>query len=592
MLHLQRIPILTYHSLNARGRTYETNDHVALERDLIALKTHGFRVLGLSTLVDWFVAGELDQRVAGRTCAITFDDGVLHDFVDFYHPDQGLLKSFARILSDAAEAHLQGWEAVPVTSFVIASPEARAILDVECIAGRNQWHDDWWQEAIDHHNFDIGNHSWNHTHPTLSEVQKEPETAGNFFCIDSPERAKQQVLDAERYLEMKLGESRSRLFAYPYGHVPDYLRDEFFPAQEERFKAAIATGGDYFCQLSSRWAIPRFVCGEDWKTPSDFEAILLDAVDGSSARKPQWMLRSESLADASAQHDEQSENTLQNMPAAPPRRKDSAGGAGSAHVTPNEPPLPQHRNSETAPFFLVGCVRSGTTLLRNLLRQHPNLESPEETHFFRWPHSFGTGDFTNIQRHNETLRAHREMDGVDERQYFSLLAEATSRRGLQDGYAKLYMEARDSGALRWFDKTPQNIYGILLLSAVYPDAKFVHIVRHPLNVVSSLRAGKVMGPHTLQAGINTWSEAVSIAAKFQSAWPDRIHTLTYENLTTSPKSALHTLLDFLGEAATSNPFDVSQVHPEKNLHEEQLSESERVMIREQLAAEMTYYGYV
>ena len=128
--------------------------------------------------------------------------------------------------------------------------------------------------------------------------------------------------------------------------------------------------------------------------------------------------------------------------------------------------------------------------------------------------------------------------------------------------------------------------------AAYPDAKFVHIVRHPLNVVSSLRAGKVMGPHTLQAGINTWSEAVSIAAKFQSAWPDRIHTLTYENLTTSPKLALHTLLDFLGEAATSNPFDVSQVHPEKNLHEEQLSESERVMIREQLAAEMTYYGYV
>ncbi len=592
MILLQLIPILTYHSLNTRGRTYETNDHIALESDLAALKAHGFLVMRLSTLVDWFVAGRLDQRLPGRTCAITFDDGVLHDFVDFYHPDQGLLKSFARILSDAAEAHLPGWEAVPATSFVIASPEARAILDVECIAGRNQWHDHWWQEAIDHHNFDIGNHSWNHTHPTLPEVQKEPGTAGNFFCVDSPERAEQQVLDAERYLEMKLGESRSRLFAYPYGHVPEYLRNEFFPAQEERFQAAIATGGDYFCQSSSRWAIPRFVCGEDWKTPSDFEAILVDAVDGISARKLHRTPRSETLADASSQHDEESENTLQNRLPAPPPSMVGAGGAGADNVTPIELPPPQHRNNETAPFFLVGCVRSGTTLLRNLLRQHPNLESPEETHFFRWPHSFGTGDFTHIQQHNETLRAHRELDGVDELQYFNLLAEATSRRGLQDGYAKLYMQARDSGALRWFDKTPQNIYGILLMSAVYPDAKFVHIVRHPLNVVSSLRAGKVMGPHTLQAGINTWLEAVSIAAEFQSAWPDRIHTLTYEDLTTSPELVLHTLLDFLGEAAPANLFDVSQVHAERNLHEEQLSEAERAMIRKQLAGEMAQYGYV
>ncbi len=589
---MQLIPILTYHSLNARGRTYETNDHVALERDLIALKAHGFRALPLPTLVDWFVAGELDQRLAGRTCAITFDDGVLHDFVDFYHPDQGLLKSFARILSDAAEAHLPGWETVPATSFVIASPEARAILDVECIAGRNQWHDYWWQEAIDHHDFDIGNHSWNHTHPVLPEVQKEPGMAGNFFCIDSAERAKQQVLDAERYLERQLGESRSRLFAYPYGHVPDYLSDEFFPAQEGRFKAAIATGGDYFCQSSLRWAIPRFVCGEDWKTPSDFEAILLDAVVRSSAREPQRMPRLETLSNNSSQHDERSESTLQSNPAVSLSRKDSAETAGPVPVTPSEPPPPQNRNNETVPFFLVGCVRSGTTLLRNLLRQHPNLESPEETHFFRWPHPFGTLDFTHIQQHNETLRAHREIDDVDEQQFLSLLANANSRRDIQDGYAKLYMAAKTSGASRWFDKTPQNIYGLLLLSAVYPDAKFVHIVRHPLNVVSSLRAGKVMGHHTVQAGINTWLEAVSIAAEFQSAWPDRIHTLTYENLTTSPESVLHALLDFLGEAAPSNPFDVSQVHPERNLHEEQLSESERAMIREQLAGEMAHYAYV
>ena len=40
--------------------------------------------------------------------------------------------------------------------------------------------------------------------------------------------------------------------------------------------------------------------------------------------------------------------------------------------------------ADNTPFFILGCVRSGTTLLRDILRIHPRLESPEETHFFRW----------------------------------------------------------------------------------------------------------------------------------------------------------------------------------------------------------------
>ena len=41
------IPIFTYHSLNAPGNTYASNDHVALECDLITLKALGYRVLPL-----------------------------------------------------------------------------------------------------------------------------------------------------------------------------------------------------------------------------------------------------------------------------------------------------------------------------------------------------------------------------------------------------------------------------------------------------------------------------------------------------------------------------------------------------------------
>ena len=588
---MQHVPILTYHSLNARGKSYADNDHVALERDLVTIKACSYRVMPLATLVDHYLAGTLEELSGHRVCAITFDDGVLHDFADFYHPDQGLLKSFARILSDAAEAHLRGWEQVPATSFVIASPEARAVLDVACIAGRNQWHDHWWQEAIDHYHFDIGNHSWNHTHTALEEVQSTEGMAGNFFCVDRYARAEHQILQAEAYLTQKIGDKRSRLFAYPYGHVSDYLREEFFPSHASQFKAAMATGGDYFHQSSPRWAIPRFVCGEDWDSPDGLRRILEG--DGGS-KKP---------IEGVNPHRSQDDGAFGSAPGAgqaPARVEVAVSTIERPESTPQEthhPPQVVGAEPDEAvcltgpPFFLVGCVRSGTTLLRDLLKQQPNLYCPEETHLFRWPHPFGSGDFTHIQQHNETLKAHRQIDGVAEQDYRDLLEQANSRRALQDGYARLFFEAKGVAGGRWFDKTPQNIYGMLLLSAVYPDAKFVHIVRHPLNVVTSLKAGKVMAKHSLEGAINSWLEAVTIANQFAEAWPRRMHTLTYESLTADPRATLTALMGFLDEPVDTTQWQLDGVHAEKNLYESALTVAEVDTVKAQLGALMAPFGY-
>jgi len=70
---------------------------------------------------------------------------------------------------------------------------------------------------------------------------------------------------------------------------------------------------------------------------------------------------------------------------------------------------PETRN---APFFIVGCVRSGTTMLRDVLRRHPNLTAPEETHLFRWTEPFGTEAYMRGVRSNAVLKRHREMDGI------------------------------------------------------------------------------------------------------------------------------------------------------------------------------------
>ena len=587
------IPIFTYHSLNTRGHTYDSDDHLALESDLATLKRLGFRVERLTVLVDAFNEGSLSKYQGERVCAISFDDGVSHDFVDFYHPDRGLLKSFARVLSEATEDSYAGWAAIPATSFVIVSPDARDILDVKGIAGRNQWHDHWWQEAIQTAHFDIGNHSWDHTHPLLPDVVQKDQQRGDFFCIDSADDANGQIIQAEAYLEKKLGNLRSRLFAYPYGHVSAYLRDEFFPEQANTFRAAFATGGQYFNQDSPRWAIPRFVCGEDWESPDEFEQILA----GKGGRRK---LRARGLSSdrAAAKDPVNGPHTAPMTGIVDKKSNESAGkaestaartGVSGQATTGGEPVKATALTG--VPFFLVGCVRSGTTLLRDLLRDHPSLICPEETHLFRWPHPFGSGDFMHIQRSNGTLKAHRGLDGVADEDFEKLLENARSRRDLQDGYAQLFCNAQNVASGRWFDKTPQNVYGMLLLSAVYPRSSFVHIVRHPFNVIASLKAGKVMAKHTLIGAINTWLEAVSIVRQFESAWPDRIVTIRYEDLTEDPQKVLNEVLEFLDEAPLKVLTRMGKVHSEQNKYRDELSVEEVDVVREQLLPLMQLYGY-
>eukprot|EP01036_Dinobryon_divergens_P003055 gene3055-4019_t len=117
------------------------------------------------------------------------------------------------------------------------------------------------------------------------------------------------------------------------------------------------------------------------------------------------------------------------------------------------------------PFFVVGCVRSGTTMLRDALRMHPNLACPEETHFFRWADPFGTDGLNRVLSNNAVLKKHREIDGVTEEEFKAMLGESTSRADLYERYMALYMQRKKPAATHWFDKTPQNIYGAMLAAS-------------------------------------------------------------------------------------------------------------------------------
>lgn len=245
---------------------------------------------------------------------------------------------------------------------------------------------------------------------------------------------------------------------------------------------------------------------------------------------------------------------------------------------------------ENMPFFILGAPRSGTTLLRDLLRDHPRLECPEETHFFRWSDPFASPKYINHYK-TKLFKEHRAMDGITEMQFSLIMLGVQSREHLAYIYGRDYLAAIGKPNARLYDKTPQNIYGIFLINAIYPDAKFIHIYRNPLNVVASLMEGKVMPVHNLRGAINSWVESMMLIDQFKKFHPELLLEVCYEDMTADPDPYLKKILEFVGEDPLALPSQKSKTHKEKNKYKNKLNDQEIRIVQNKCEPFLSQYGY-
>jgi hypothetical protein len=183
------------------------------------------------------------------------------------------------------------------------------------------------------------------------------------------------------------------------------------------------------------------------------------------------------------------------------------------------------------------------------------------------------------------------MDGVSDDEFRQIAAAAGNRRQLAEGYAALYMRKRGNPDGRWFDKTPQNVYGLLLLRAVFPDSPIIHIHRHPLNVVASLLEGKVMPAQPFLGAVNYWVESMQIFGEYRRAWPQHLVEISYEQLTNLPRETVASLLVGLGEDPGLLELPEGFVHPERNRYREVLTADQIDEVLRTCEPYMSGYGY-
>ncbi len=203
--------------------------------------------------------------------------------------------------------------------------------------------------------------------------------------------------------------------------------------------------------------------------------------------------------------------------------------------------------------FLVAKDRSGTTLLQTMLDSHPNICAPLESRFVLHLKN----KYQNKVIWNDKLKA-QFIEDLFKEQKIELLWEL-DKEGLNQRIANLpentsygeickqvYVSARSfhqkKTAELIVDKNPIYAIMIPLLQEVYPDAKFIHLVRDYRGNVSSIRSlHKGVGVRKLGM---SWVMTNWEIENSKKELPQNFITLRYEDLLDNPKEELERLLAF------------------------------------------------
>lgn len=204
------------------------------------------------------------------------------------------------------------------------------------------------------------------------------------------------------------------------------------------------------------------------------------------------------------------------------------------------------------PFFIVGADRSGTTLLRLMLNRHPMLVIPPESHFLvdlirKLPRD-GPLSREQVHRATEFITGNPRFSGWKTGAE-ALAEELAACRDptlaqLIDHVFRLETGATEK--VRWGDKTPLYTTWVSEIGRVFPQARFIHIVRDGRDVSLSLENVRWQG-WTEYERARYWSTVVSHAERAGGRLvAGRFLRVHYEALVLRPEATLEQVCAFLG----------------------------------------------
>jgi len=185
---------------------------------------------------------------------------------------------------------------------------------------------------------------------------------------------------------------------------------------------------------------------------------------------------------------------------------------------------------DRTPIFIVGMMRSGSSLVEQILASHPDVH--------------GAGELTDLKQiiyyFDGALNLQAYPDQVPD-----LGADQVAAR------AREYLRRlRDRGgeALRVTDKMPGNFRYLGMIHLLFPRAKIIHCRRHPLDVCLSCYRLYFSGAHPYAYNLRELGHYYRLYEGLMQHWhnvmPGAIHDIQYESLVADQEAETRRLLDF------------------------------------------------
>jgi Sulfotransferase family len=200
------------------------------------------------------------------------------------------------------------------------------------------------------------------------------------------------------------------------------------------------------------------------------------------------------------------------------------------------------------PIFVVGCPRSGTTLVQCILSASSQAFSLPETHFFSWVLPV-LGVPADARITAEDVR--RAKEALESEAQLVLPAEVWSELGARqsltalDVFLAVVEHFRPAPGLRAIEKTPRHVLQLDTIGEAFPDAVFVNVVRDPIDVASSLQGVPFESSRSMLSHAQRWLESIEAAHVYARAHPERIQTVVYEALVREPEAQVRQLCAFV-----------------------------------------------
>ena len=216
-------------------------------------------------------------------------------------------------------------------------------------------------------------------------------------------------------------------------------------------------------------------------------------------------------------------------------------------------------------FFIVGSGRCGSTLLRVILERHPSISVvpeisvalPEVVDLFlnnkNEEYDYYIDRFFDIYSRQENWK----NLGITKPDLVSNICKTGNP--VPDFITSIYQSyshMQGGSGILFGDKHPYLTFNIPYTHAIYPEAKYIHLVRDGRDVVASWNKSVGLGLSVEEASMR-WNWALKEVERFKFLIKKNLFEVRYEHLVVSPEETLKSICDFLEVAYTEALFDLS-----------------------------------